>query len=180
MSPLVVSVISISPAVVNEAAERLPEGSPVILPLAREKEPSPLKVCSFSAPMETRLKFPAASMVKGVPRTAKVQVPSSAMWMLALVSELATPPADTGLLEMTSVTAPELKFVIRSLASVPMTSSFWLRRPGTKSQGVVLTMQFVETYGIWEMRLVMLMVPLVAGTVIRKGRREGMDGRATV
>src|SRR4051794_30016488 len=113
MTPRVLSVISRSPEVVNEAAERLPEGSPVMLPVAREKEPSPFKVVA-SPPMDRRLKLPPASIENGVPRMPNVHEPSRPMWTLGLSRAEAE-----RLLDKVRVIAPE--FVDRILVREPAT-----------------------------------------------------------
>ena len=106
----------------------------------------------------------------------KVQVPSRPMWTLALSRAEAA-----ALLDSVIVTAPA--FVERSLLREPATWILVFRTAGPVSQVVDLTVQFglfVGYTGNGEMMFVMLIVPFVAKTEIRNGRREGTIGRLTV
>src|SRR6266568_1346158 len=156
MTPLVVSVISISFGAVKDLPVRLPAVSLVKPPLAREKEPSPLRACSPPSPMDRRSKLPAALMFNGTPWRPKVQVPSKPMWTLALSRAKAV-----ALLDSVIVTVPA--FVERSLLKEPATWILVFRVPGPVSQVVALTVQFglfVGYIGNGEMMFVMLIVPL--------------------
>src|SRR6266496_5176497 len=131
MTPLAVSVTSMSPGVVKALAARLPVVSAVTLALAREKEPSPFRACWPLSPTDRRSRLPAGSMVKGVPWRAKVQEPSRPMWMLGLSRAEAV-----ALLDRVMVTAPEL--VDRSLVREPATWILLFRMPGPVSVAVAL------------------------------------------